>query len=44
MLGFTLHTTQHMTPLTMPQSSLILVSNDVSHILDSSCTVLLVNG
>lgn len=30
MLGFTLHTTQRTTPLTMPQSSLIPVSGAVS--------------
>lgn len=33
MPGFTLRTTQRMTPLTTPQSSLILVSKDVSHFI-----------
>lgn len=33
MLGFTLRTIQHTTPLTTAQGSLILVSNDVSHVI-----------
>lgn len=45
MLGFTLRTTQHTTPLTTLQSSLILVSSDFSHyhvgfscVVPTSCT------